>query len=76
MPLPRWKFGGRLLWRGKGTMDFLSDPIFATVVITVKTRPYAGTARESTQHTRAGDAVETGMKNAIRKYWKEGNCRE
>lgn len=47
-----------------------------TVLIVARTWPFTGTARESTQHTRSGDAVETGMKNAIRKYWKEGNCRE
>lgn len=57
-----------LLWRGKGTVNFFSDPIFEkTVLIIVRMWPFTGTARESIQNTGAVDAVETGMKNAIRK---------
>lgn len=41
----------------------------------VRMWPYAQTNSESTEHTRAEDVFKTRMKNAIRKYWKEGNCR-
>lgn len=67
-----------LVWQGHDKLPLRSCFLKTVVimVIMVRTWPFAGTARESTQHTRTGDTVETRMKNAIRKYWKEGNCRE
>lgn len=64
-----------LVWKGHDELPLRTD-FLKTVLIMVSTWPFTGTARESTQHTRTGDAFETRMKNAIRKYWKEGNCRE
>ena len=62
-----WSFGHvALMWQGHDELP-LRSCFLKTVVIMERTWPFTGISRESIQLTTTGVAVETGMRNEIRK---------